>query len=149
MARTDLTEEEFRESILKHMERRFAPSGAVGALLPFALVKCSAANATLEVSYTPEPWVRNINGTIHGGILMTLFDSAMGTLTKCYTDDYSTPTVSLSVNFLSPGYLGNIVHFGVEITHCGAHTVHLMAKCWPEDAPERIIATAQGIFYRS
>ncbi|MDO4493056.1 MAG: PaaI family thioesterase [Clostridia bacterium] len=131
------------------MEKRFAPSGAVGALLPFTLIRCSAKEASLEVAYVPEPWVRNMNGTIHGGILMTLFDSAMGTLVKCFTGEMSTPTLNLSVNFSSPGYLSNTLRFAVHIEHCGAHSVQLQGRCYPENDPERTVATAQGVFFRA
>ena len=148
MPYTGLSEEEFRAAVEKLLEKRFAPSGSVAALLPFTLVRCSASGASLEVRYVPEPWARNANGTVHGGVLMTVFDSVMGTLTRGFTGDPSTPTVNLSVSFQSPAYIDSALHFFAEVTHSGAHTVHLMGRCFPENDPERIVCTAQGVFYR-
>jgi uncharacterized protein (TIGR00369 family) len=51
----------------------------------------------------------NPAGTVHGGVLATLVDTAMGTAVRSATDDGDVPATSqLSVTYLRPGKPGRL-----------------------------------------
>jgi uncharacterized protein (TIGR00369 family) len=52
----------------------------------------------------------NPAGTLHGGVLATLVDTAMGTAVRSATDDGNVPATSqLTVTYLRPGKPGELV----------------------------------------
>ena len=52
----------------------------------------------------------NPAGTLHGGVLATLVDTAMGTAVRSATDDSDVPATSqLTVTYLRPGAPGELV----------------------------------------
>jgi len=52
----------------------------------------------------------NPAGTLHGGVLATLVDTAMGTAVRSATDDGDVPATSqLTVTYLRPGTPGELV----------------------------------------
>ncbi len=52
----------------------------------------------------------NPSGTVHGGVLATLVDSAMGLAARSTTDDGGVPATSqLTVTYLRPGRTGPMV----------------------------------------
>src|SRR6476469_9105633 len=63
--------------------------------------------ATLEFEATDEHL--NPAGTVHGGVLATLVDTAMGTAIRSTTDDGEIPATSqLTVTYLRPGKPGRM-----------------------------------------
>ena len=64
--------------------------------------------ATLELDATDEHL--NPAGTLHGGVLATLVDTAMGTAVRSATEDDDVPATSqLTVTYLRPGKPGPLV----------------------------------------
>ena len=63
--------------------------------------------ARLEFEATDEHL--NPAGTVHGGVLATLVDTAMGTAVRSATDDGDVPATSqLTVTYLRPGKTGRL-----------------------------------------
>jgi uncharacterized protein (TIGR00369 family) len=64
-------------------------------------------SARLEFDATEEHL--NPAGTVHGGVLATLVDTAMGTAVRSATDDGDVPATSqLTVTYLRPGKPGRL-----------------------------------------
>ena len=82
---------------------------------------------------------------IHGGIVGTMFDTSMGIAAYAVTGGM-TPTISLTTNFLrpAPGDGTLIVH--ARVTKAGRAVIYAEAEMWDSRAPEKPVATAQGIF---
>lgn len=59
---------------------------------------------TSRVHLTGRPEFQNSHGDIHGGVVATLLDAAMGVATRsAYTEGEGATTVSMTVNYLEPG----------------------------------------------
>ena len=78
-------------------------AGRLGAVVTGA----EEGSARLEFDATEEHL--NPAGTVHGGVLATLVDTAMGTAVRSATDDGDVPATSqLTVTYLRPGKPGRL-----------------------------------------
>jgi len=61
-----------------------------------------AGTSRLRLAGRPE--LQNSHGDIHGGVVATLLDAAMGVAARsAYAEDQGATTVSMTVNYLEPG----------------------------------------------
>ena len=82
------------------------PGGFAGRL-GVVVGKVTDGTAHLEFEATDEHL--NAAGTVHGGVLATLVDTAMGTAVRSATDDGDVPATSqLTVTYLRPGKPGHL-----------------------------------------
>jgi uncharacterized protein (TIGR00369 family) len=64
----------------------------------------ATGEGTARVRFEARPEHLNPAGTLHGGVLATLVDTAMGTAVRSTTDDGEVPATSqLTVTYLRPG----------------------------------------------
>ena len=82
------------------------PGGFAGRL-GAVVTEVDEGSARLEFEATDEHL--NPAGTVHGGVLATLVDTAMGTAVRSATDDGDIPATSqLTVTYLRPGKPGRL-----------------------------------------
>ena len=74
----------------------------INDLLSPSLAACSAEEKTLTLTFPLRSWMLNPKGTLHGGIMTTMLDMAMGMLARYERKANLVSTVSLSVDFLRP-----------------------------------------------
>ena len=95
-------------------------------------------------SYKAKPTHRNVFGSLHGGIIASLCDGAMGQgaaiLKRC-----SLNTVSLTITYLEP-CVGDNYRIEVDYTHLGDRVVDALASLIDEDNGDRLCATGVGSF---
>ena len=95
-----------------------------------------------DVAFEAGPQHVNLQGLVHGGVLATLADTAMGLAVRTVLEpDRRHVTVQLGIEFLSPGRLGRIVAHG--------RTVKIGRQlCFAEaevaDARGRVLARARA-----
>jgi uncharacterized protein (TIGR00369 family) len=90
-----------------------------GGLIGLDSVDAKDGTATLQV----EAGEQHLNGagTVHGGFLATLCDSAMGAAVRSTTDDADIPATSqLSIAYLRPGRPGPLTVTG-RVSKQGEH----------------------------
>ena len=104
-----------------------------------------ATNSAIT-SYPTSEWGKNPNGVIHGGIIASMLDTAMGSLTSCVAGK-NTPTISLQISYLCPVPLGDRFVARAHITKCGNTVIYTIAEAWMESRPDTLVATAQGIYH--
>ena len=75
----------------------------IGAPVP------EASDGTASVEVDVDERHLNAAGTVHGGLLATLVDSAMGAAIRSATDDETPATSQLSITYLRPGKPGRLV----------------------------------------
>jgi len=86
---------------------------------------------------------RNLQGTVHGGIVATLADTAMGFAVRTSNDERRHVTIDLGVHYLRaahPGTIeavGTVVRAGATITYAEADVL---------DADGRLLARAHGTY---
>lgn len=85
----------------------------------------------------------NAGGTVHGGMLMTLADMAMGQTTRLEAGVAAGSTVSLNCDFVGPGRLGDVVEARVRVTRRARTVVFLSAELY---AGERLLLVATGLW---
>jgi uncharacterized protein (TIGR00369 family) len=76
----------------------------LGALLGFEVVSCDDDGAVIEV--VADDRHLNGHGTVHGGAIATLVDSAMGL--AVFRGDNKPVTIEMKVTYLEPGRPGRL-----------------------------------------
>ncbi|WP_433015375.1 acyl-CoA thioesterase [Kribbella sp. CA-294648] len=109
------------------------------------------ASATrLSLSHLTAQHETNLLGTIHGGVVMTLVDSAAGVVAARHSGG---PAVTASMDemvFLVPVRVGDVVHFTAQVNWTGRSSmeigVRITADRWDAVGPQIHVATAYLVF---
>ena len=130
-------------SFVEEMNRDYADS-VFGMMKP-EYAGCNLAGQELTLSYPAQSWERNPTGAIHGGILGTMIDTSMGTLTYALTGGL-TPTINLTVSYLRPAPGNERIFIRAKASRIGRSVAYVTAEIWAESAPDKLVATAEGTF---
>lgn len=94
---------------------------------------------------TPGEQHANRNGTVHGGVLATLLDSAMGAAAREELgDDAEVATAALSVTYLAPGKIGEELTVRTQVLKPGKTLMMLTGEVLGPDGTA--VAHAVGTF---
>jgi uncharacterized protein (TIGR00369 family) len=85
----------------------------------------------------------HLANTVHGGVLMTFADNALGTAVVHSLGAVLCSTVSLQTQFVSPGKIGEVLWCQPEVVRKGRRLVFVRGLIC---AGERVVATADGIW---
>jgi uncharacterized protein (TIGR00369 family) len=85
----------------------------------------------------------NSAGSVHGGVLMTLADMAMGNTSRLETGAKGGSTVSLNCDFVGPGRLNDVVEARVHISRRARTMLFLSAELF---AGDRLLLVATGLW---
>lgn len=129
------------EALRTHMLER---ESICGRLQP-KIEHCDPAGPSLLVSFPVLPWELNVNGVLNGGISATMLDAAMGTLSYAISGGF-TPTISLNVSYLRPVPGEGTVMVRATATMAGRSVICLNGELYDARDPDRLLATAQGVF---
>jgi uncharacterized protein (TIGR00369 family) len=95
----------------------------------------------LECELRPE--MKNLHGTLHGGVTATLVDAAIGVAAIALSGGRLLSTVDLKVNYLRPAVEGKF-HCRAHLEKAGKTLVFGEAKV--RDARGRVVATGQATY---
>ncbi|HSP10586.1 MAG TPA: PaaI family thioesterase [Candidatus Dormibacteraeota bacterium] len=119
-----------------------APSRA-WAWLGLRLVETSEGTATVEMMATED--MANASGFVHGGIISTLADSAMGRSLRTLSPGVTRAmNFDLKLTFISAGKIGEALRAKGSVVHAGRRTA--VTECRVEGADQRLVATASATF---
>lgn len=107
----------------------------------------NAEKSAYVFSFSTDPWTNNTRNVVHGGITATMLDTAMGVLTFCLAGNRITQTVSLNISYLRPVTLGDRFFVAVRTSKCGRTIINAVAEAWMENCPDKLVATAGGIYH--
>ncbi len=85
----------------------------------------------------------NLYGITHGGVLMTLADTAMGA--ACLVYNKKVVTINLSMDFMHAVPLTQRIHTTSTVLHDGARTMTCECEILSEEG--KLFAKAHGLFY--
>lgn len=85
----------------------------------------------------------NRRGDVHGGVLIAISDSSMGS--ACFSLGKAVSTLDLNGNYLRPVSLGETVIFHSEIEHNGQRTI--VATCKAYNSEGKQVYTGRGTFF--
>ena len=95
------------------------------AMLDLKLHDCSREEKFVAYHFYPEDWCRNQYGGLHGGIICSVFDTAIGIGAHAQTQHFVT-TRSLNVSFLRP-MTGSHFLIRSNYTHLGRRVINAYA----------------------
>jgi uncharacterized protein (TIGR00369 family) len=123
-------------------EQAQAPSRA-WAWLGLKLVEIGEGTATLEM--TPTEDMANHSGFVHGGMISTLADSAMGRSLRTLTPGITRAmSFDLKLNFINAAKIGETLRATGHVIHAGRRTI--VTECRIEGNDGRLVATASATF---
>lgn len=144
---TQLTTEELRRRALAFLKRRAeeTPGGMPDPSADLTLIDCDGPSGSLVLGYDTKPWMANLWGVVHGGVVAALVDSCMG-ITCGVQCGLITPTVSMTVNYARPVPLNAPIVVRTRTVRCGATSGQLTAEVYPAGQPDKLLVTASGAY---
>jgi uncharacterized protein (TIGR00369 family) len=119
-----------------------APSRA-WAWMGFQLAEKGEGTATVEMTATDD--MANVSGFVHGGIISTLADSAMGRSLRTLQPGVTRAmSFDLKLNFINAAKIGERLRATGKVIHAGRRTV--VTECRVEGRDGRLVATASATF---
>ena len=101
------------------------------------------AGGDVHLELRADEFHMNLYGIVHGGVLMTMADTAMGA--ACLVCNKKVVTLSLSMDFMHSVPLTTRVIARGSVLHDGRHT--MACECELLSAEGKLFAKAHGTFY--
>ncbi len=127
---------------LKGMQNGEIPEAAAVSALEISIHEIDFGKANFE--FTPQDFHYNAVGTVHGGVISTILDTAMGcTLMSTLTKEFTFTTLELKVNFIKAvtQNTGKMIAVG-KIIHAGRTTAMTEASLIDESGKVYAHATS-------
>jgi len=98
---------------------------------------------TLAFAFRVAPHHLNQGGVVHGGMLVTFIDHALGAFVHFAAGNKPCSTISLDCNFVSPGRVGDWVECTAEVGRVTSSLVFMEGKLC---VGSRVVLQAKGIW---
>lgn len=116
--------------------------------LAYRLESCREEEPELTVSLRPEPWMQNVGGIMHGGVIAILCDNAMGMMSRwCAPGRLLHPTVDMQLRYFRPVPMDRRVFVRSRCRKSGRTLMYLEAAVWAEGAEDAVCAEAAATFF--
>ncbi len=113
------------------------------AWLGMEAVETGEGTATVEM--TPTEDMTNHSGFVHGGMISTLADSAMGRSVRTLKPGVvRAMSFDLKLSFITAAKIGERLRATARVIHAGRRTV--VTECRIEGPDGKLVATASGTF---
>lgn len=120
----------------------------IGDMMEFQFVDCQPQQGEYTLRCKTFPWMRNVAGTLHGGMCATIVDQAMGFIAFCAKPGEGTaPTIQLQLSYHRPLIPGEDVLIRVRVVSVTRSLMHLTAEASLASAPDRICLTSTGTYF--
>ena len=111
--------------------------------LGLRLIETGEGTAVVEMATTED--MANHSGFVHGGMISTLADSAMGRSLRTLKPGVARAmSFDLKLNFINAANVGETLKATGRVIHAGRRTV--VAECRVEGGDGRLVATASATF---
>ena len=89
----------------------------------------------------------NPRGTLFGGVLLSWIDEEAAIFAICQLEtEYVVTKLISEINFVSPGYQGNVVEIGLEVTKLGTTSITLKCVVRNKNTGKEIITVDSIVF---
>ena len=127
---------------------REAVPGSIGDQMQFQLVDCDPDRGEYSLSCKTFDWMRNVSGTLHGGMCATIVDQAMGFIAYCVKPGEGTaPTVQMQVTYHRPLIPGEDVLVKVRVISVTKSLMHLTAEASLSNSTDRVCLTSTATYF--
>jgi uncharacterized protein (TIGR00369 family) len=99
----------------------------------------------IQIALATDDRHRNLSGIVHGGVVMTLFDRAMGINARAAIPGARFVMASINVNFLRQVRIGEFLVMQGRVRKTGQRMVFADAEAHVGDV---LVATASGVLMR-
>jgi acyl-coenzyme A thioesterase 13 len=110
---------------------------------PFYRLPDADGGETVRFAFVVAEKHMNSGGSIHGGMLMSFVDMAMGQTSRAKTGATGGSTISLNCDFVGPGRLGDVIEARVRVSRRARTMLFLGAELYSGD---RLILVATGLW---
>jgi len=122
--------------------------GSIGDQLRLELVESDAEAGVYTMRCQTQQWMRNIAGTLHGGMCATLVDQAMGCVAFCAKPGEGiAPTIEMNVTYHRPLIPGEDALIRVRLESAGKHLIHLAAEAFSAKSPDKLCLASTAVYY--
>ena len=142
-----LTREAMEAGLNAYFEhfRRDYPD-CINNMLDLSIRSCDPVSRTVVFRAHTKPWMSNSTGVVHGGILSTYLDYAMGMLCHFLSGASADPSIHLDTDFLRPVSLDEPILIRATVTKLGSRVCFAESSIRSENAPDIPLATALGTY---
>ena len=120
----------------------FANNNPLARALDIEVTQMEQGSGSSSVEVTVTAKHLNPHGTLHGGVISTMADIAMGVAVRTF--GRAGVTVNLNMNFLAPGNLGGKIIAQGVVVHQGNTLLSTECTITQED---QVLARATGLFF--
>ena len=122
--------------------------GSIGDQMDLELVDCKPEEGLYYLRCRTQDWMRNIAGTLHGGMCATLVDQAMGCVAYCAKPGEGiAPTVEMNVTYHRPLIPGEDVWIRVQLRSASKHLMHLSSEASLVKEPDKVCIAATAVYF--
>ena len=143
--------EDMEQRLLTRLEQLHTlGGGTIGDMLDLRLLEVDSLQGTVLLRCATAPWMRNLAGTLHGGMCATVVDQAMGCVAYCAKPGEGiAPTIDLQVSYLRPLIPGEDVAIVVRVIAVGHQLIRLSAEAAVASAPDKpCLSSSATYFYK-
>jgi len=120
----------------------------IGDMLRLRLVDCDTQKGEFLIQGKTAPWMRNLAGTLHGGMCATFIDQCLGLVAYCLKEGQGvTPTLEMTLNYHRPPMPGEDVLIRIRLISMTKSIIHMGAEVYMASNPGRICISGSGTSY--
>ncbi len=97
-------------------------------------------------TFHPAEWMMNPAGWLHGGIIATMFDNAMGAVAMVCANGCFTPTVSMTLDYMRPTPVSGALCVRVSVLKAGHNLIHIRAELYAAEDSEKLYASTAAVY---
>ena len=135
----------FEERIQFFVKQRQRQEGTINAMMNMELVSFDFDKKEVVLAFPVEQWQLNPAGNMHGGMIATALDIAMGCVAYCSKEVSFTPTIQMAVNFVGSIPYGEVLIVKAIGDHMGSRLSQLRAIATLQ-SNQKVVATANGSY---
>ena len=123
-------------------------AGTIGDMLELELLGCNTLDGEILMTCKTGPWMRNLAGTLHGGMCATVVDQAMGCVAYCAKPGEGlAPTVQLQVSYHRPLIPGEDVLIRIQVVSVSRSLIHLSCEAMLASRPEKLCLSGSAVYF--
>ena len=138
-----MKDEKFATDVQDVIDARKKQPNRLNAMLDLHLEDCSRAEKYIEYMFNVKEWCLNPYDGVHGGIICSVLDTAMGVGVVAITQEF-TSTADMAVSFLAP-MRGDRYRIRCDFTQIGHRMVRVISKAIDAET-DTLCATGMASF---
>lgn len=123
--------------------QRTEMKGTINAQMGMRLLEVDEEQQEVSFLFPVEPWQFNPFGTMHGGMIATLADMAMGCAAYACNGGHSSPTAEMQIRYLKGIHKGSAIRASAKVLHAGRNFSQVRVDLYQN---EGLVAEASGIY---